>query len=172
MMAMAHPKLGLRPFLPADTPLLREIFRDSIEELTADDYTEAQQEAWASVSDDEKEFGKKLAGELTLVATLAGSPVGFASLAGKDKIDMLYVHPAAAGQGVAAMLIDALEKLAGSRGAAKLVVDASDSARGFFEKRGYVALQRNSVSMGDEWLATTTLAKQLDPTLAAKREAS
>ena len=172
MMAMAHPKLGLRPFLPADTPLLREIFRDSIEDLTAEDYTEAQQEAWASVADDENEFGKRLAGELTLVATLEGSPVGFAALAGKDKIDMLYVHPAAAGQGVAAMLIDALEKLAGSRGAAKLVVDASDSARGFFEKRGYVALQRNSVSMGDEWLATTTLAKQLDPTLAAKREAS
>jgi putative acetyltransferase len=172
MMAMAHPKLALRPYLPTDTAVLREIFRDSIEDLTTDDYTEAQQEAWASVADDEKEFGKKLAGELTLVATLAGSPVGFASLAGKDKIDMLYVHPAAAGQGVAAMLIDALEKLAGSRGAAKLVVDASDSARGFFEKRGYVALQRNSVSMGDEWLATTTLAKQLDPTLAAKREAS
>jgi putative acetyltransferase len=172
MMAMAHPKLALRPYLPTDTAVLREIFRDSIEDLTTDDYTEAQQEAWASVSDDEKEFGKKLAGELTLVATLAGSPVGFASLAGKDKIDMLYVHPAAAGQGVAAMLIDALEKLAGSRGTAKLVVDASDSARGFFEKRGYVAQQRNSVSMGDEWLATTTLAKQLDPTLAAKREAS
>jgi putative acetyltransferase len=172
MMARAHPRLALRPYLADDAAVLREIFRDSIEDLTADDYTPAQQEAWASVSDDEKEFGKKLAGELTLVATLAGSPVGFASLAGKDKIDMLYVHPAAAGQGVAAMLIDALEKLAGSRGAAKLVVDASDSARGFFEKRGYVALQRNSVSMGDEWLATTTLAKQLDPSLAAKREAS
>ena len=51
---------------------------------------------------------------------MEGSPVGFASLEGKDKIDMLYVHPAAAGQGVGAMLIDALEKLAGSRGAPKL----------------------------------------------------
>lgn len=172
MSGEAYPKLGLRPFLPADTPLLREIFRDSIEDLTADDYTETQQEAWASVADDEKEFGKKLAGELTLVATFSGSPVGFASLAGKDKINMLYVHPAASGQGVAAMLIDALEKLAGSRGAAKLMVDASDSARGFFEKRGYVAQQRNSVAVGDEWLANTTLHKQLDQSLAAKREAS
>ena len=167
MMAMAHPKLALRPMLPADVSLLREIFRDSIEELTPDDYSEAQQKAWASSADDEAAFGKKLAGELTLVATLGGSPVGFASLEGKDKIDMLYVHPAAAGQGVGAMLIDALEKLAGARGAAKLVVDASDTARGFFEKRGYVAQQRNSVSVGDEWLANTTLAKQL-----AKREAS
>jgi putative acetyltransferase len=168
MMAMAHPKLGLRPYLPADAPLLREIFRDSIEELTADDYTAAQQEAWASVADDVANFGKKLSGQLTLVATLEGSPVGFAALEGKDKIGMIYVHPAAAGQGVGAMLIDALEKLAGSRGAPKLIVDASDSARGFFEKRGYVAQQRNTISVGDEWLANTTLHKQL----AAKRETS
>ena len=39
MMAQAHPKLALRPYLPADAPLLREIFRDSIEDLTAEDYT-------------------------------------------------------------------------------------------------------------------------------------
>ena len=168
MSATAHPKLSLRPFLPADAALLREIFRDSIEELTSDDYTEAQQEAWASVADDAGDFSEKLSGQLTLVATLEGSPVGFASLEGKDKIDMLYVHPAATGQGVGTMLVDALEKLAGSRGAAKLAVDASDSARGFFEKRGYVAQQRNSVSIGDEWLANTTLHKQL----AGAREAS
>jgi putative acetyltransferase len=168
MMAVAHPKLGLRPFLPDDATLLREIFRDSIEELTAEDYTAAQQEAWASVADNVSDFGKKLAGQLTLVATLEGSPVGFASLEGKDKIDMLYVHPAAAGQGVGATLVDALEKLAGGRGVVKLVVDASDSARGFFEKRGYTAQQRNTISVGDEWLANTTFHKQL----AAKREAS
>jgi putative acetyltransferase len=167
MMAVAHPRLGLRPFLPEDAPVLREIFRDSIEDLTADDYTAAQQEAWVSVADDVADFAKKLTGQLTLIATLEGSPVGFASLEGKEKIDMLYVHPAAAGQGVGAMLVDALEKLAGSRGAGKLSVDASDSARAFFEKRGYAAQQRNTVSIGDEWLANTTMQKKL----AAKREA-
>jgi putative acetyltransferase len=160
-MATAHPKLALRPFLPADAPLLAEIFRAAVTELTADDYSEAQQEAWASIADDVEQFGKDLAGELTLIATMEGSPVGFASLEGKDKIGMLYVHPAAAGQGVGAMLVDALEKLAGSRGVSKLSVDASDSARGFFEKRGYVAQQRNTVSLAGEWLANTTLQKQL-----------
>ena len=168
MMARAHPRLALRPFLPADTALLREIFRDSIADLTDEDYTPAQQEAWASIADDEAAFGKKLASQLTLVGTLEGSGVGFASLAGKDKLDMLYVHPAAAGQGVGHLLVDALEKLAGGRGTPKLVVDASDNARGFFEKRGYVAQQRNTISVGEEWLANTTLHKQL----AAKREAS
>ena len=168
MMAQAHPKLALRPFLPADAALLREIFRASISELTGDDYSEAQQQAWVSAADDEAAFGKDLGSQLTLVATMAGSPVGFAALASGNRIEMLYVHPAAAGQGVGAILIDALEKLAGSRGAAMLAVDASDSARGFFEKRGYTAQQRNSVLVGGEWLANTTLHKQL----AAKREAS
>jgi putative acetyltransferase len=161
MMALAHPKIAMRPFLPADTRVLAEIFRESIAGLAGDDYSEAQQEAWAARADDEAAFGRKLGSQLTLVATLEGSPVGFASLAGQDTIDMLYVHPAVAGQGVAAMLVDALEKLAGSRGATRLRVDASDSALGFFRKRGYVAQQRNSVTVGDEWLANTTMHKQL-----------
>jgi putative acetyltransferase len=161
MMAQAHPKMALRPFLAEDSPLLAEIFRAAIANLTGDDYSEAQQEAWASAAEDETGFGNKLAGALTLIATMEGSPVGFASLAGKDKIDMLYVHPAVSGQGVAAMLIDALEKLAASRGVTKLNVDAADSARGFFEKRGYVAQQRNTVTVAGEWLANTTLQKQL-----------
>jgi len=54
------------------------------------------------------------------------------------------VHPSVAGQGVASMLCDALEKLAGGRGATKLTVDASDNASEFFRKRGYVAIQRNT----------------------------
>ena len=160
MSAAADPP-ALRPFLPADTPVLAAIFAAAIQELTGDDYDETQQEAWASVADDEEEFGKKLAGELTLIATVKNAPVGFASLRGKDHIDMLYVHPSAAGQGVASVLLDALEKLAGARGAERLTVDASDNAQEFFRKRGYVAQQRNSVTINGEWLANTTMQKAL-----------
>jgi putative acetyltransferase len=166
-MAQALPKAGLRPFLPDDVPVLAAIFTASIEELTGDDYNEAQQEAWASAAEDEEAFGRKLAGELTLIATMQSSPVGFASLKGADQIDMLYVHPSVAGQGIGAMLIDALEKLAGARGAKALSVDASDTAVDFFKKRGYVAKQRNSVPRHGEWLANTTMQKQLAPSAGA-----
>ena len=152
---------ALRPFLPADTPVLAAIFAASIEGLTGDDYSEAQQEAWMAAADDEAEFGKRLTAGLTLVATLEGSPVGFVSLKGKDHIDLLYVHPGAVGQGVASMLCDALEKLAGGRGAKSLTVDASDNAAEFFIKRGYEAMQRNTVSLNGEWLANTTMQKKL-----------
>ena len=117
--------------------------------------------------EDEDEFGKRLAGELTLIATMQNSPVGFASLRGNEAIDMLYVHPSVAGQGVGAMLVDALEKLAGARGAKALSVDASDTAVEFFRKRGYVAKQRNSVPRHGEWLANTTMQKQLSPSAGA-----
>jgi putative acetyltransferase len=154
-------KLAMLPMLPDDVPLLAEIFRAAIEELTADDYSEAQQGAWASAVGDEEEFGAKLASELTLVATFGGAAIGFASLADNTRIDMLYVHPAATGQGAGAMLCDALEKLAAARGSKELTVDASDSARGFFEKRGFSAQSRNTVSLGGEWLANTTMKKPL-----------
>jgi putative acetyltransferase len=147
--------------LPADAPLVAEIFRASIAELTADDYSQAQQDAWTSAAADEAAFAKKLTGQLTLLATLEGSPVGFISLSGSDVLDMLYVHPAAAGHGAGTMLADAVEKLAAARGATKLQVDASDSGLEFFKKRGYVAQQRSTVLCGDEWLANTTMEKQL-----------
>jgi putative acetyltransferase len=168
MSASAHPKLAVRPFLPTDAALVAEIFRASVQELTAEDYDEGQRAAWASAADDEAEFGARLAKQLTLLATMESSPVGFASLRGPDHIDMLYVHPAVAGQGVGAMLIDALERLAAARGATRLIPDVSDSAQDFFRRRGFVAQQRNSVPHGDEWLTNTTMAK----TLAAKERAS
>jgi len=156
-------KPALRPFLPADAPVLAEIFQASVEELTGEDYSEAQQAAWASLADDVEEFGARLAEGLTLVATIGGSTVGFGSLKGSDHIDLLYVHPAAAGQGVGTLLVEALEKLAGARGAKRLTADVSDTARGFFETRGYEAQRRNTLSIGDEWLGNTTMEKRLAP---------
>jgi putative acetyltransferase len=161
MTSVTKSPAGLRPFLPNDTPLLAEIFRASIAELTTDDYTEAQQAAWMASAGDEAAFGERLAGELTLVATIEGAAVGFAALKGADVIDMLYVHPAVAGQGIGAQLCDALEKLAAARGATKVIADASDTALSFFTRRGFVPQQRNSVSCDDEWLANTTVQKAL-----------
>ena len=88
MSAQANPKLALRPYLPADAPLLAEIFRASVEELTAEDYSDAQRGAWAAAADDEAAFGTRLGQGLTLVATLGGSAVGFASLKGADHLDL------------------------------------------------------------------------------------
>jgi putative acetyltransferase len=151
----------LRPFLPADTMALRDLFAQSIDELTVDDYDEEQRIAWASTAEDAGEFRTRLANMLTLVVQLDGEYLGFGSLKDNTTIDMLYVHPDYAGEGVGTAIADALETIAGARGAAALTVDASDTAVSFFVRRGYVATQRNSIPRDDQWLSNTTMVKRL-----------
>ncbi len=121
--------VSLRPFLQADARRCAEIFRSSIDVLAAEDYDEDQRAAWASRADDEQAFGARLTGALTLIATIDGAAAGFASLKGADEIDMLFVDPEFARQGVGRTLVDALTRLAQARGAKRLTTQASDSAK-------------------------------------------
>ena len=151
----------LRPFLPADTMALRELFAQSIEELTTDDDDEDQRVAWASTAADAEAFAKRLGAMVTLVVQVEGEYAGFASLKDNTIFDMLYVHPYFAGQGVGTALADAIEALAKGRGATEITVEASDTAEPFFEARGYAATQRNMVPRDDLWLTNTTMKKRL-----------
>lgn len=158
MTKLKHP---LRPFLPSDTLPLRELFAQSIEELTQEEYDEDQRAAWASTAEDALAFAKRLQGMLTLVVERDGEHAGFASLRDNAVIDMIYVHPYHAGEGVGTALIEALETIAAARGSAAISVDASDTAVMFFEGRGYVPTRRNSLPVADLWMSNTTMRKEL-----------
>lgn len=151
----------LRPFLPADTMALRDLFAQSIEELTQDDYDEDQRLAWIARAEDAAQFASRLASATTLVIQVDGQYLGFASLKDNKVLDMLYVHPHHAGQGVGTALCDALEKIAAARGAEAIEADASETAVLFFEGRGYAPVRRNSVPVEDMWLTNTTMTKPL-----------
>ncbi|QAY96899.1 GNAT family N-acetyltransferase [Methylovirgula ligni] len=155
-------KPALRPFLPQDAAAVAQIFRDAIEDLTRDDYDEAQRTAWSARADDEASFAKRLAAQTTLLALREGEPVGFVSLKGNDLLDMLFVRPEVAGEGVGTFLANAAETLARGRGAKILNVDASDTALPFFEKLGFTPQARQSIALDGEWLANTKMAKALD----------
>lgn len=151
----------LRPFLPADTMALRDLFAQSIEELTADDYDEDQRLAWIAKAEDAAAFADRLAKSLTLLIYLDGEYLGFASLKDNKIVDMLYVHPDYANEGVGSALLGALEKIASARGSQELTADVSDTATPFFERKGFTAVQRNSVPLEDQWLSNTTMIKRL-----------
>ncbi len=156
-----RPSHPLRPFMPADTIGLRELFAASIEELTQEDYDEEQRVAWAAMAEDEQAFANRLGSMVTLVVQIEGEHAGFASLKDNTVLEMLYVHPYHAGEGVGSALCDALERIAAARGASEITVDASETAAPFFEDRGYVATRRNSVPVDDQWLTNTTMSKKL-----------
>ena len=145
-----------------DAPLLAEIFRASVEELTEDDYTPAQQEAWAAAADDLEAFAERLGKQLTLIATLEGSPVGFISLDGADRDRHALCASGGGRAGRRHACSSTRWRSSRPRAArAHLSVDASDTAREFFEQRGFAPQQRNTVSVGNEWLGNTTMKKKL-----------
>ena len=154
----------LRPFLPGDTMALRELFAQSIEELTADDYDEDQRIAWASVAEDAQSFAQRLGGMLTLVVQVEGEYLGFASLKDDKTIDMLFVHPYYAGEGVGTALCRALEKIAAARGAETFLRPMRATRRSHFSRSSALRpSQRNSVPLDDQWLSNTTMIKRLKP---------
>lgn len=151
----------LRPYLPADRETLAILMQASIEELAVDDYTAEQRNAWAAAAEGEA-FARTLSTGLTLVALdEAQEIVGFAALVGNRAIAHVHVHPDLIGMGIGQALVSALEKLAVVRGGEMLSADATDNAKAFFAKLGYVETARNTINYGDEWLGATTMEKPL-----------
>jgi putative acetyltransferase len=169
MSARASPTPSLRPYLASDLPILSEIRYAAIEELAAEDYDEEQCRAWASAADKDEAFAQSLQKGLTIVALVGGRPVGFISMQEGALIDQLYVDPAVARTGIASTLCDAIERLAAARGITRLAVDASDTARPLFEKRGYVAQHRNTIEIEGQWLGNTRMTKVLAAEAAPNR---
>ena len=158
-------EINVRPFDPADAVALRELTAQSIEYLTREFYTEEQRLAWVCAAvEDAEEFVERLWAGDTFVAEVDSVQAGYATLKDGNVIDLLYVHPHHARQGVARAILNAVEELARAHGVNTLTAESSDAARAFFEKQGYAPTQRNSVVLDEEWLTNMTMSKTLSDT--------
>ncbi|MFM0557362.1 GNAT family N-acetyltransferase [Paraburkholderia sediminicola] len=151
-----------RAFRAEDEAALAVLFRAAISALAAPDYDAAARDAWASAADDVPAFAARLARGVTLVAWREGSPAAFAQLYPADHVEMLYVAPAHARQGLAAGLLMRLEAAARASGATKLSADVSVSARRSFERAGFEMLVEERVQRNGVSLARFRMRKPLD----------
>jgi len=101
--------VSVRPFDPADTNPLRELFAQSIEYLTGDAYNDAQRLAWLSAAQDGAAFENRLWDGETIVLEIDTERAGFVTLKPGGVLDMLYVHPYQVRQGVGRRLLEAVE---------------------------------------------------------------
>ena len=76
-------------------------------------------------------------------------------------IDLAFVAPDVAGQGVAKPLYDAIEAEAKGRGLARLHAEASLLARPFFERQGWSVVGRQSVERDGVALTNFVMEKAL-----------
>ena len=153
--------MNIRSYRAADCPLLAQLFYDTVHTVNARDYSPAQLAAWATGSVDLAAWNRSFLQHHTLVAIHADQIVGFGDMDQDGFLDRLYVHHAFQRRGVARAILQQLEEQAKARGVTRFTTHASITARPFFERFGYVVLQRNEVVRAGISLTNYTMEKQI-----------
>ena len=122
---------------------LAQIFHRAVQ--AAESYSMAQRNAWSPECPTVTQWAARLHGLTTLLAERAGKPIGFMALREDGYLDLAFVDPNFARQGVGRVLLDGLVIEARGLGLRRLWTEASLVARPFFEGRGWVVLCQQQV---------------------------
>ncbi|MBB3311990.1 putative acetyltransferase [Rhizobium sp. BK196] len=134
----------IRPYRPADSDATIEIFLRAIREVSSKDYSPEQIDAWAQVEDAAK-WAERRISRPGWIAEIDGKSVGFSDLTPDGCLDMMFVHPAFQGLGVAGRLLTRVEEEAEALGIDRIYTHASLTAQPFFERKGFRILTRQTV---------------------------
>lgn len=134
----------IRPATLDDAPAIAHLFFERVRNVNSADYDDAQIAAWAGAAPDAQKWRERQSTRVTIVDVDSGRLRGFAELRG-DHIDAFYVNHRCIRQGIGRALLRRLEREASERGLACLEIEASLTARAFFESFGYALIEAQSV---------------------------
>jgi putative acetyltransferase len=135
----------IRRFEPADLDEILRLFRDTVRTVNRRDYSAEQVAAWAPDAPDREAWLARLAAPWTLVAPESGVIVGFGQLRPDGRVDLLYVHADHQRRGIGRLLVERMVELAQTEAMQTLTVEASITARPFFERQGFVTVTAQQV---------------------------
>lgn len=137
--------MRIRPYRIGDAAVMACVYERAVRGLAARDYSRVQQDVWVGAVD---ELAARLEARMAdgrrcwIAVNAQDKVVAFVDLEADGHIDFLYADPDVAGAGVAGALLDRLEEEARECGLARLHVEASETARRFFFRRGYQTVCR------------------------------
>jgi putative acetyltransferase len=129
--------VNLRPFQPPDLEQVIGVYRAAIHTLAAPFYTVEELSAWAPQHMDADKWRKRLASVRAIVAEEDGAIAGFLTYDLTGHIDMLFIHPRFARQGLATRLYLDAEAELRKASIFTVITEASLAARPFFERHGF-----------------------------------
>lgn len=139
-------KFSLRPFRSDDAGNLLALFRDTIRRINCRDYDPVQIAAWSSDEIDARLWARRFEGRFVRVAEAQGIVAGFAELEPDGHIDRFYVSADHQRLGVGKQLFNAILAEAKRAGLTRLHVEASITARPFFESLDFTLLASQVVN--------------------------
>ncbi|MBF2003494.1 MAG: GNAT family N-acetyltransferase [Synechococcales cyanobacterium M58_A2018_015] len=138
--------ITLRLFQPQDATAIAQLFHDTVRTINRRDYSAEQVAAWAPDDLNFRDWATVCAQRWTYVAETAGQIVGFAELEPHGHIDCFYCHKDFQGQGIGRRLYEAIEAKAQELELRQLDVEASITAKPFFQRLGFVVVTPQQVT--------------------------
>lgn len=127
----------------SDAAAWAEIFHAAVHQIACRDYSPEQRRAWSPQPPPLDRVRAHLTdGRSVLVAELDGTVCGFIELERDGHIGCFYCHPQVSGRGVGLALYQRLEDMAQEWRLPGLHVEASETARRFFERQGFEVTTR------------------------------
>lgn len=146
----------LRSYRSEDCRETAQLFYDTVHEVNSADYTEEEVSAWADGNIDLEAWNSSLMAHYTIVALDNDTIVGFGDITEDGYLDRLYIHKDYQRRGIATLICSKLEaKVSGT-----ITTHASITARSFFEKRGYHAVQKQQVTRNGVLLTNYVMEKE------------
>jgi putative acetyltransferase len=129
--------------------------------VNARDYDPAQLRAWSPGPPDPARWAARQETHAVLVAEEDGQMAGFAELEPDGHVDCFYNHRDCQRRGGGRLLHEALEAHAREPGLERMHVEASITARPFFEAMGFMLLAEQKVEVRGERLTNYRMEKRL-----------
>lgn len=154
-------RLAIRRYEPTDLHGVIECFRRSVHGLGVQQYSPQQLAVWAPERVDENAWRTRLGRGVTFVAGAGVHIAGFVTVEPPGHIDLLFVHPDHARQGLGRRLLQTACDWAADNGAIRLTADVSLVARPLFETLGFCVLRERSVERGGIALRNFCMERKL-----------
>lgn len=139
----------IRRAVPGDAERMHQIHVDSIRKLCAADYTLKQIESWVRYRSVQDYRQALEAGELNWVAVLPDEiTAGYATFV-HNELTALFVDPSYARHGVGKALIETIEQHARQQTLNELVLQATVTAKRFYQRLGYQPVADNTYVLPD-----------------------
>lgn len=153
--------IKIRLFDVQDAEQIARLFHETVREVNARDYSISQVQAWAPDNIHFRNWVEVCASRFTYVADAQSTIAGFAELEPNGHIDCFYCHKNYQGQGVGTQLYQAIEAKAVELSLTRLFVEASITAKSFFQKMGFSVIRQQEVNRRGETFTNYVMEKIL-----------
>ena len=152
--------MRIRLSKPDDAAALARLHRGTIRSINAQHYTQAQIAVWSGRTN-ARRFRDSHTVAVRYVAVEADKIIGFVDFKKEDSETFwgLYVHKDFLGRGVGSALMRKAQQVAIAMGARKFKLEATITAKAFYERMGFTVLKKAKHRIEDQDLPVYVMQK-------------